>query len=235
MELIKDNWNEEDMLAFQEYLKSFENEGKREWSTNLLKTRLPVLCIKTPVMKDIVNKIAKGNYLEFLNYMLWEYYENTAINGFLINEIKDFKVKKQYLDIYSQKADNWATCDLLTFNVKGNEEEYFSLVLEYIKSPKPFTRRIGMYILFDFINNDTYLKKVFKLLDGFTQEENYYVNMMNSWLLCECFIKRREETLEYLKHNKLNKFTLNKGIQKCRDSRRVSKEDKELLLKYKVK
>jgi hypothetical protein len=55
---------------------------------------------------------------------------------------------------------------------------------------------------------------------------------MNSWLFCECFIKRRDKTIEFLKNHKLNKFTINKGISKCRDSYRVSKEDKEMLMKY---
>ena len=32
-----------------------------------------------------------------------------------------------------------------------------------------------------------------------------------------------------------NKFTINKAISKCRDSFRVSEEDKNLLLKYKSK
>lgn len=235
MELIKSNWRNSDILEFQEYLKSFKSDQNREWNINLLKTQLPVLCIKTPVVKDIVKKIYKGNYLEFLDLMIWEYYENTAINGFLITKIKDFNTMKKYLDIYSSKADNWATCDLLSFNIKGNEDNFFNLVLEYIENPKPFVRRIGMSILFNFVDDDKYIDKIFDLLDSFEKEEHYYVNMMNAWLLSECFIKQRENTMKYLKQNKLNKFTLNKGIQKCRESRRVSIEDKELLLKYKIK
>ena len=234
MELIKDKWNTNDIPEFQKYLKSNENKKNIEWATNLLKTELPVLNIKTPIIKDIINKISKGNYLSFLDLMIWEYYENTAINGFLITKIKDFYTMKKYLDIYSTKADNWATCDLLSFNIIRNEEKYFELVLEYIKSPKPFVRRIGMSILFKFIDNKDYINKIFSLLDNFENEEHYYVNMMNAWLLCECFIKQREKTLKYLHHHKLNKFTINKGIQKCRESRRVSAEDKEMLLKYKV-
>ena len=235
MELTRDNWNKDYIYEFQEYLKSCGDNEKKEWTTNILKTNLPVLAIKTPVIKDIVKKIYMGNYLEFLDLMIWKYYENTAINGFLISKIKDFDVMKKYLDIYSSKADNWATCDLLSFNVKGNERKYFDLVLEYVKSPQPFVRRIGMSILFNFINNVDYIDKIFTLLDGFENEEHYYVNMMNSWLLCECYIKQKSKTLKYLEHNKLNKFTINKGIQKCRESFRVSKEDKEMLLKYKIK
>jgi 3-methyladenine DNA glycosylase AlkD len=72
-------------------------------------------------------------------------------------------------------------------------------------------------------------------MNSFYNEDHYYVNMMNAWIFCECFIKRREKTIAFLKTHKLNKFTINKGISKCRDSFRVSKEDKEMLLGYKVK
>ncbi|MDD2409331.1 MAG: DNA alkylation repair protein [Bacilli bacterium] len=235
MELIKDNWDVEDILEFQKFLKSYENREKIEWVTNLLKTELPVLNIKTAIIKNIVNNISKGNYLSFLDLMIWEYYENTAINGYLITKIKDFNTMKKYLDVYSAKTDNWATCDLLSFNIIGNEEKYFDLVLKYIKNPKPFVRRIGLSILFKFIDNNDYIDKIFNLLNNFKNEEHYYVNMMNAWLLCECFIKQREKTLKYLQQNKLNKFTINKGIQKCRESRRISLEDKKILLKYKIK
>ena len=234
MELTKDIWKKEDIKEFQDYLKTFENREKKDWTTNILRTNLPVLSMTTPVMKDIIKIISKGNFLSFLDLMIWEYYENTAINGFLINKIKDFNIKKKYLDIYSNKCDNWATCDLLKYNIKGYEKEYLDLTKEYIKNDKPFVRRIGLSILFNYINDD-YINIVFNILDMFKNEEHYYVNMMNAWLLCECMIKQRDKTLDYLNHNNLNKFTINKGIQKCRDSYRVSKEDKELLLKYKIK
>lgn len=192
MELIRDSWNEEQIMEFQEYLKSFENKDKIEWSSNLLKTELPVLAMKTATIYDIVDKIYIGNYLEFLDLMIWEYYENTSINGSLINKIEDFNIKKKYLDIYSIKADNWATCDLLKFNVEGNEDKYFDLALEYIKSDKPFVRRIGLYILFNFIN-DNYINDIFKLLDTFKNEKHYYVNMMLAWLLSNVLLNKEKK------------------------------------------
>ena len=85
------------------------------------------------------------------------------------------------------------------------------------------------------LNFKEFLNDIFKVLNSFKTEEHYYVNMMLAWLLSECFVKYREETFEFLKKHKLNKFVINKGISKCRDSFRVSKEDKEFLLKYKVK
>ena len=70
-------------------------------------------------------------------------------------------------------------------------------------------------------------------LTGCKKETEYYVNMACAWLLAECFIKFRNETLHFLEQNTLNDFIVNKGIQKCRDSFRVSDEDKDLLLKFK--
>lgn len=218
---------------FQSYLKSLENKEKIERSKIITKTTLPVLGINNPTLKNIAKDIYKNDFLNFLDLMIWDYYENTIINGYLINKIKDFNTFKHYLDIYSKKVDNWASCDVLKFNVKNNEENFFNLSLEYSQSNLPFVRRIGMYILFDFIKIDNYINKIFHQLDTFTYEEHYYVNMMNAWLLCECFIKQRDLTLKYLNNHKLNTFTINKAIQKCRESYRVNKEDKELLLKYK--
>lgn len=235
MNLNKDIWNTSDIDEFNSYLRTFENPTRREWSTNLLQTKLPVLCMKSADIKGIAKQIFKGNYISFLDLMIWNYYENTAINGFIINEIKDFNLKKKYLDIYSSKADNWATCDLLTFDIENRENDYFNVTLEYIKSDKPFVRRIGMYILFEYIDKEDYIDRIFDLLDKFKDEEEYYVNMMNAWLLCECFIKQKSKTLNYLEHHNLNKFTINKAVQKCRESNRVNSDDRNFLLKYKIK
>lgn len=235
MILKKEQWEKEDIKTFQKYLESLKNEERVNWTKNILKTDLPCLAIKSSIIKSIAKEISTGNYLSFLDLMIWDYYDNTAINGYLISMIKDFNLMKKYLDIYSSKADNWATCDVLSFNIKGNEDNFILLAETYIKSNKPFIRRIGIESLFKIINNDNYIDKVFKILNQFTNEENYYVNMINAWLLCDMFIKQRDKTITYLKNNKLNKFTINKMISKCRDSYRVSKEDKEMLLNYKRK
>lgn len=234
MDLIKDIWKQADIPVFQKYLEKQKNEEMIVWTSNLVKTDLPVLAIKTPVLRNIASQIYKGDYISFLDLQIWQYHENTIINGALITKIKDFNTMKKYLDIYSNCVDNWASCDMLSFKVKGYEEQYFNLVLEYIKSDKPFVRRIGMLILFKFITNEQYIDKIFDILNRFSNEENYYVNMINAWLLCECFIKQRDKTITYLNNNLLNTFTINKCVQKCRDSYRVSKADKNMLLKFKV-
>lgn len=233
MNLIKDKWTKDDIKEFVKYLETFQRKDKIEWTTNIINTKLPVLAILSPELKKITKQIMKGNYLSFLDLDLNDYYECMAINSIIISNIKDFETKKEYLLKYSEKIENWASCDSLKFDIKGNEEKYYNLAEYYLKSKLPFERRLGLYILFNFIDNDSYINKIYEIMDRFYNEEEYYVNMMNAWLLCELFTKRRNETIKYLEKNKLNKFTINKGISKCRDSYRVSKEDKDFLLKFK--
>lgn len=233
MDLVKDIWTKEDGKYFIEYLENLKNEEKVAWTKNLLNTNMNVLAIKSPVIKNIIKQIKKGNYLSFLDLNLNDYYESKAINGGIISSIKDFEVMKKYLNIYSKTIDNWASCDSLSFNIKNKEELFYNLALNYRKSKLPFERRLSISILFKFVDNNEYIDKIFNFMDTFYDENEYYVNMINAWLLCECFIKQREKTICYLNNNNLNKFTINKGISKCRDSFRISEEDKEFLLKFK--
>lgn len=236
MILNKEKWTKHDMAEFQDYLKSLAgNKEKYTWEQRIVNTNLPCLAIPATKIKEISNQIAKGNFLDFLNFWLWKTHQNTLINGNLICKIADFAVLKQYLNRYASLADNWATCDCLKFKItENNQQQFFSLAKEYVGSNLTFKRRIGIIIFFKFIKTN-YLSEIFNLLNTLSNEQEYYVNMAVSWFLCESFIKERDLTLAYLNHNNLNKFTINKFISKCRDSFRISDTDKEMLLKFKIK
>lgn len=234
MELIKEKWKAKDIPEFQKYLMSLsKGKEKGDWEKRIINTSLPCIAVPAPEVKKITTQIAKGNFLQFLDLWIWENFTNTSINGGLICKIKDFSLMKKYLTQFAEKADNWATCDLLKFNIKEeNKQKYFELSKELTKSKKPFVRRIGITILFKFIDDNKYINQIFDILNSFQNETEYYVNMVNAWLVAECFAKQREKTLAFLETNKLNQFTINKAISKCRDSFRVSPEDKEMLKSF---
>lgn len=235
MELIKANWTSQDIKELEKYLEELSRPNKIKWTRNIIQTNLPLLAIESKNLIAIAKKIRKGNYIEFLHKNTYSTYEITIISGYVLNEEKNFNTLKEELSKYIQHVDCWASCDLLKFKTKYFEEELFNLAIQYTLDPKPFTRRIGLKIMFSYLNNEKFIKQVFETLNSFYDEKEYYVNMILSWLFCELFIKQRTITLKYLnsKH-KLNSFVLNHGIQKCRDSFRVSKEDKDMLLSYKA-
>lgn len=237
MELKRQVWTKADGEAFQSYLESLSQPQKVDWARRIINTKMPLLAIKTPDIRKMVSAIAKGDLSGFLDLSLDRYYENLAINGSLICKIRDFSELERRLTAYAAKIDNWAHCDLLSFDVNpSNAEDFWNLAKRYIADDLPFVRRVGIVIVFHFVKDEKYVDKIFEILNGFENETEYYVNMICAWLLCECFIKHREKTLAFLKsQNTLNAFIVNKGVQKCRDSFRVSNEDKQLLLSFKIK
>ena len=231
MELIKQNWNKQDIPKFQKYLKSFsKGTEKAKWEKRIVNTTLPCIAVPSNVIKQISNQISKGNFLEFLDLEIWENLSNTFVNANLICKIKDFNLFKKYLKTYAKKCDNWASTDSLKFVINNkNKHDFFHLAKDYVKSEKTFLKRIGLLILLKLLKFDDFVDETLMISNSFKNETEYYVNMINAWLVCEAFIKHRNKTLEFFKNNNLNKFTQNKAISKCQDSFRISQEDKELL------
>lgn len=238
MELVNLNWSKTDFKNFKNFLIDNKSSSEKiEWRSSIIKTNLEVLAIYQKDINKITSDILKNsNYKSFLKNTNFIYYEETLIYGKIISSFKDFNSFKKYLNELSLKIDNWATCDNLNFRnmYKFYKEDLFNLSLEYINNKLPFKRRIGLLILFEFINDLQYEKEIFIILNGLVSEEEYYVNMAASWLLCELFVKSRVETLKYYKNNKTNKFIINKSISKCQDSFRVSVDDKRYLLNFKI-
>ncbi len=234
MNLIKTNWTKKDGNDFISFLESKQRKDKIDWTRRIINTKMPLLAIPTPELKMIAKEISKGNFLSFLNLNLNNYYESQLINGLLICKIKDFNLMSKMLHDYAKNVDNWASCDCLKFNIsKTNQADYFNLSKQMYKNKLPFVRRIGVIIWFKLINTK-YLDEIFSTINKQnSSEQDYYVNMATSWFIAECFIKNRTATLQFLKNNKLNKFTINKAISKCHDSFRVSSEDKIMLNNYK--
>lgn len=233
MKFLKEIWNESDIIELHEYLNTLDKVNSKERELRILNTSFLYIGVRNEPLKKISKEILNGNYTSFLNVNKPIYHEDFMINGNIINKIKDFNEFVGYLDKYLEYADSWAHTDIIKFNIKNNEENYFNLAKKYLKSDKTYVRRMGVRILFNYCNN-SYTDKVFELIDNLYDETEYYVNMCISWLLCDLMIKSRDKTIKYMDNHHLNKFVVNKMISKCRDSYRVSSEDKELLTKYRM-
>ena len=221
------------MRAFRALLKANERKDKIEWTRKITNTLMPLYAIPSPQVKAFAKSISKGNALSFLQAEPYTSLEESFIAAYLIMRLPQ-EERKKYLDEYLRHVDCWATTDTLEFHISPPTRPlWWNYAQEYLRDPRPFVRRTGLRILFSYIECDEYLQGIYDVLDSLIDEREYYVNMCAAWLLCELVIKRREQTLSYLRHNKTNAFIVNKGVQKCRDSFRVSEEDKEYLLRFK--
>jgi len=165
---------------------------------------------------------------------IWDNHSATLVFGKILNKIKNFELLKSYLIPYSEKADNWSTIDCLKFHfTKDNSQKFITLSKELLDSPHTFSRRLSLIILLKLLSFEDCTEVCFEILNKLTEESEYYVNMAGAWLLAECMTKFRDKTLDFFKQNNTNDFIINKSISKCRDSYRISKEDKNYLLNFK--
>ena len=228
-------WNKENYKIFIEYLISLQDIKYRDFHSSLvLNSKYEMIGIRLPIMRDIAKKIAKGNILGFLEYVQNNYYEEVMIQGLVISHIKDEKLFYKYFKKYITKIDNWALCDSFCNSIKiirKYEEKYFKESIELALNEEEFISRVGLIMILNHFISIDKLKSIFNMLNKIDSEK-FYINMAEAWLICEMYTKFPIETKEYLKKNNLNKFTQNKAISKIHDSFRVSKEEKELLNKY---
>ena len=237
MELNKIQWTQEDVQDFLTQLKSLQIIEKEAWARRILNTKLELLCIPTKTIDWIANEIFKGNDQSFLDLKIFSNYESIAIYGKLISRIENFDLMVHYLSIYTDVMENWAHCDMLSFKIKAlNQKKFLALSEIYLSDQRLFVRRLGLMILFQMVKDESVLPIIFDRLKKLEHETEYYVIMMAGWLLSECIIQYRDLTLDFLnREKKLNDKIVNKGIQKCRESRRLTEIEKEQLLAYKRK
>lgn len=227
MELIRNNWTKEDYDEFIGYLFGIRDIKYRDFHSNL-GIGNSVIGVKTPVLKKIAKDISKGNYIEFLRLLKEEYYEEITLYGFIICNIKDIGDSVNYLNIYKDRINNWASCDLFCSGYKivvKNKEYFWKYINDNINSNNLWIRRMCFVLILDYYIEEDYLDMIFGLCDKYNTND-YYVNMAVAWLISICYIKYPDITIKYIKNNKLDDFTHNKVIQKIRESYRVSREDK---------
>lgn len=232
------NWTEETYQKFLNHLDTIKEPKYKEFHEGLvLNSKYQMLGIRLPIMRKIAKEITKTNITDFLDISKDNYYEEVMIQGLVISAIKDEEVFYKYHLNHIKKIDNWALCDTYCNSIKiirKHENKYFKEALKMSLNKDEFISRTGLIMILSHFIKQNNLSKIFETLNKI-KSDKYYINMAQAWLLCELFIKYKNETLKYLETHTLNKFTINKTISKIHDSYRVSKEDKIYINKYKVR
>lgn len=233
MELVRQDWTAEDMQAFLAYLRSLgKGPDKAMWEQRILNTGMPCLAVPAPEVKRIVKQIAKGNVRAFVGQWCWDNFTASSILGQLICYLP-WEEQRPLLLRYAATTDTWGGTDSLSFT-KTTPDEYMRFALSCLGDPHTFVRRLGVIIMLKMISADT-IDDILAVLPTMQGETEYYVNMAVAWLVAECFVRQRDKTLAFFESRQYNAFVAAKAVSKCRDSWRVSAEDKQLLLSYRRK
>lgn len=208
----------------------------REFHSKLCPGIDNIIGVKIPKVRALVKEILKNDYHEYLEKVDNKYYEETMIEGLIIATSKmSLEDKLKYLEKFIPKIDNWGICDTVCASFKLKEKDLsqvWDFILNYQKSNNEFELRFMIVMMMDYFLIDSYLTKVFEIIDS-VQVDYYYTNMAIAWLISVAFVKSRENTLKYLDNHRLSAFTYQKALQKIIESNRVTKEDKIMIRKMK--
>ena len=226
------SWNQKNYELFFKWLIEKSDCNYRNFHSKLILNEMPLIGIRTPLLKELAKKISMGDYQSFIKENQHYYYEENVLHGLLIGYLKiDFAYVLKELDNFLPYNLNWAINDIVCANTKLfkiNKEKGYQWILKLLQTKDPWKIRFGLVLLLNYYITEEYIDQI---LDLCTQEyiDHYYVNMAIAWLLSICYINYPDKTITLLKNNLLSLWIHNKTISKIRDSYRVSKDQKNYL------
>lgn len=140
-----------------------------------------------------------------------------------LEQMKDANERMQFIHEHLLFTDWWHTDQLIRYAAKLDFETAMSYAEEYMDSEDPFIRRWG-YVMFI---SDLGRKHADRLLPLMKEDDQYYVQMAEAWLIAELTVNEPEAVYQWMKDCGLSYSICGKAIQKICDSYRISKDWKE--------
>lgn len=192
--------------------------------------------VRIPTIRKIAKRLNKGDFWKYLDGGEKGYFEELMLEGIIIASAPMSEMERfDYLANFIPRISDWGVNDSVcaSFRIKPKElADYWDFIMRYRNSPNEFEVRFMLVMILDHFILPEYLSKIFEILNHLPSDA-HYVEMAAAWLTAELIIKFRDETFEFLRDTTLSDFAFNKALQKARESRRVSNEDKVLLAKMK--
>ena len=235
MDIESIKWNKKTYNEFIKYLISLSDENYKKFHSNIVNTKLDIIGIRVPVMRNIAKKLLKTNIEDYFKLVQNNYYEEIFIYGIVLANSSEELIGKYLIDFIS-RIDNWAICDSFSSSLKiinKKQGKYWIYFTNLIDLDKEYQTRVSIVIMMNYYLSDQYIDRVLKIVTSINSEY-YYINMAISWLLSVAIIDYKEKVLELLKSKKLSKFIQNKTISKIQDSYRISKNIKDEVKKYRI-
>ena len=225
--------------TLMERLEALADPKYREYSESLIPgSSGKSLGVRMPQLRALAKEICRGDWSAFLRETDGNnLYEIVMLRGLVIASAPcTFEERLSLLGMFIPEIENWAVCDCVAgslHSVKKHLPETLDFLKPYLKSTKEFELRFAVVMLMDYFLTPASIGFVLETLLKI-RHDGYYVKMAVAWAVSVAFVKFRSQTLELLESRTLDPWVQNKSIQKCRESRRVSAEDKQMLLTLKV-
>ena len=227
-----------DYAAILEKFSELSDPKYKAFNESLIPGTSTAYGVRVPAIRNIARAVIKSSPEDFLKVSRPDSYEEIRLRGMVIAGMKlPVSDKLPLIEGFLPLIDNWAVCDTFCGDIKLRSPEEKRLIWEFMEplfcDPREFYARFVLVMFLGHFVEPDYILRGLGAIEALTQEQ-YYVRMAAAWAVSVCYVKFPGETLPLLQRRTLPKFTQNKSIQKIRESYRVPKEDKDMLLQYKL-
>lgn len=209
-----------------------QDKEYREFQSKLMPTvdKARVIGVRIPVLRKFAADFYKREEAaRFLSELPHRYYEENNLHAFLIEKETDYDKCISLLDDFLPYVDNWATCDMMSPKVLGdNKDRLINEIYKWIERGDTYSVRYGINLLMKYYLDEGFTEEYPRVVAEVKSDE-YYVNMMRAWYFATALAKRYDEVLPFITENRLDKWTHNKTIQKAVESYRITDEQKKHL------
>ena len=228
----------QDCAALRRELESLADPAYKAFNESLLPGVETAYGIRLPQMRQVAKTLLQQDPVGFLEHFQPNCYEETQLRGLVIGGMKlPWEEKRPLVEDFLPRIDNWAVCDTFCGSLKPRSPQDVPLMWEFLKplyaSDEEYKARFAAVMQLSHFVDAAHLEEGLGLL-GQVRHPGYYAKMAVAWALSVWFVKFPQETESLLAQRAFEPWVQNKAIQKVRESRRVSKEDKDRLLSYKL-
>ena len=226
------NYTEFDYKILTTQLRQYSDEKYKEFHSGLKVGSNYIYGVRIPILRRMAKRIAIADWQGFLALAKDDSYEEILLQGMVLGYAKmSLEETFERTAAFLPKVDNWAICDPFCSGLKRVRQDLYetwAFLMRYENSPREFERRFVVVMLMDYFLEGKYRDQALDVIVNIRKEE-YYVSMAAAWALATAFLKDREGVLRILEEEQLDQETHNRTIRKCRESYRISDEDKALL------
>lgn len=212
-------------------LKKFLQENKNQklalFNRKIISTDFQIYGISLPNLRKEVKALSLEGVT--FNEIKPSSFEEVLAKGLFLSYEKDTKTVLQGLKNMLPYFDNWCAVDVIVGSLKrlNGKKEAFSFFKDCLEKGDEFVVRTGIVGLMKYFVSDKYIAESAKLVSEI-KSQLYYIKMAQAWAFCEFFIKNFEIAKEFFLQIE-DKDVKKKTAQKCRDSFRLSKEQKSFI------
>jgi 3-methyladenine DNA glycosylase AlkD len=225
-------WTKNDYRDLLSYVKSQASETYRHFNETVINCPRTTWGVPMSVLRPLSRQIARGqNVHNFWHLPKGEVYEEVLLEGLVLASAR-LKPPELWsaIDYFVAKMNSWALVDTFVdcHLLMGWQEQFWPRLPKYLASSNPWAIRFAYVAMMTYYLTPKYLKAVLTTILVY-QNNEYYVQMAQAWLLAEAWITQRSVTRTWLQTQlPILPTTLVKMTgQKLRDSRRVSEADKK--------